>query len=667
MTALPSDAVRPSGSAVQPTESCGLARYSDVALLSILALCAALPYANTLLNAFVYDDSTQVLNNPYIQSFRHLKEIFSTTVWSYVGAQGLTNYYRPMMTFGYLLCYQFFGNLAYGFHLTNVLLHAAVVCILFKFTETMFRDRTLAFVAAVLFAIHPIHSESVAWIAAVTDLELTFFYVLTFWCFLRVARPGGGRSPLAELGMVGSFVLALLSKEQALTIPFLATVYEHAYREDRAATTWAQKTRRYGFLWLLAVAYVVFRVRFLGALAPVVQMPGLTWYQMMLSALALVGQYLWKLVWPLQLCAFYVFHKSVSPLDPRVVAGVAGLVICAALWLAVWRRDRLASFGVLWFFATLGPVLNPRWMAANVFTERYLYLPSVGFCWLVGWGCVRLWPLANNWRPLARRALVAAGCVIALLACARIVLRNREWQNDILLYTRTLAVSPNAYHIRNNLAGAYWNRGMTGDAEREWFQALKIAPTHVIILSNLGLARTRQKRYNEAVEYFQRAMRIKPKYTDPHLYLGVAYEEMGKKDLAELQFRAAVALSPLNTRARNQLGKLYFDAGRPAEAEEQFRRSAESEANAEAYNGLGDIYLKWNDSKRAEQAFRDAVSADPYDSHARFALGALCASSGRNVEALREYQRGLVTDPANREALAAIRKLQSSATPSPKR
>src|SRR5215831_2612731 len=162
-------------------------RWSTAKLVLVLAVCALAPYANTLLNGFVYDDNTQVMNNPYIQNFHHLKEIFTTTVWSYVGTQGVTNYYRPIMTLGYLVCYHLFGPLAYGFHLANLVLHVAVVCAFFFVTWSLLQDRGAAFVSAAAFALHPIHSESVAWIAAVTDLELTLFYLLTFWFFLALS------------------------------------------------------------------------------------------------------------------------------------------------------------------------------------------------------------------------------------------------------------------------------------------------------------------------------------------------------------------------------------------------------------------------------------------------------------------------------------------------
>ena len=634
-----------------------LPAWSPVALTGLVLLCASLPYLNTLLNGFVHDDNRQVLANPYIRSFRHLPEIFGTTVWSFLGAQGFTNYYRPMMTLGYLLCYQFFGQLPYGFHLVNVALHVAVVYVLFRLTEKLFRDRILAAIAAAVFALHPIHTESVAWIAAVTDLELTFFYLLTFWFYVEVARPDGGRSDRVQLAMVGSFVLTILSKEQALTFPLLAMVYEHGYRDDRSDTTMWQKLGRYGVLWLLASAYLLFRIRLLGALAPVLQKPNLTWYETVLSGFALVEQYVGKLLWPAKLCAFYVFRKSLSLLDPRVLAGVAAMALGLVLFRLLWKRARLASFGMLWMFITLAPVLNARWMAANVFTERYLYLPSVGFCWLMAWSWFELWRLLQHHAAVWRWACVLASLIILSLAFVRIVTRNREWRTEEVLFARTLAASPDAYPIRTNLGAAFWERGDVKSAEREWLTMLKTNPKDAIVLSDLGLVALKEKRYTEAADFFRRSMRVKPNYTESHVNLGSAYLEMGETDRAELQFRAAVALSPLNARAHDELGKILMGAGRLQEAEEQFRLSVESTPNVAGYDALGDIYRSWDQPKPAERAYREALSLDEFDSHAHFNLGSLYAAAGQTAEAVREYQAGLVTDPSNPEALAALKKL----------
>ena len=636
--------------------------WSRLEVSAFVFLCAALPYVNTLFNAFVYDDNRQVLSNPYIQSFGYLREIFATTVWSYVGALRITNYYRPMMTFGYLLCYQFFGPLPYGFHLVNLLLHAAVVLVLFWVTEKMFQRRDLALAAGLIFALHPIHTESVAWIAAVTDIELSLFYLLTFCFFLVVAREKGGRSDWAQLGMAVSFVFTLLAKEQALTLPLLATLYEHGYREDGRETTCVQKIARYGLLWLLALAYLLFRFRFFGALAPVLQMTQLTWYQTGLSVVALVGQYLYKLIWPVHLCAFYVFHKSESLLDVRVLLGLMGLGLVAALFMRLWKRARIVSFGILWMLVTLAPVLNPRWLAANVFTERYLYLPSVGFCWVAASGLVALWHLTSGRRAVWRRTAVAALILVVALAGWRIVTRNRDWRDDIVLYARTLEFSPDAYHIRNNLGTVYWARGNAPAAEEQWREGLKLSPRNTFILNNLGLVCQRQKRYQEAVDYFKQAMLSKPKYTHPHLNLGITYLEMGEKDLAELQLRVAVALSPLNTEARNQLGNLYYEQGQLAEAQDQFQHSLESGASGVALKHLGEIYGRRGEAEKAEEMLKRALLLDRFDSEVHFRLGAVYAQKGRTADALRQYRTGLETDPQNPEALAAVKELEKQSS-----
>ena len=160
-----------------------------IAVLGLLLL-AAVPYLNALNNSFVYDDRLQIPGNPYVHSFRYLGRIFGSTVWTFEGAQGVTNYYRPMMTFAYLIAYKLFGPIPFGFHLLSLVLHMGVVLLLFAVTEQLFGDRLLSLVAAGLFALHPIHTESVAWIAGITDLELSFFFLLTFLLYLRIEPSG---------------------------------------------------------------------------------------------------------------------------------------------------------------------------------------------------------------------------------------------------------------------------------------------------------------------------------------------------------------------------------------------------------------------------------------------------------------------------------------------
>jgi Tfp pilus assembly protein PilF len=635
---------------------------ADTWAVLALLLLALLPYLNALGGGFVYDDRQQVLDNPYVHSLQYVENIFGSTVWTFQGAQGLTNYYRPLMTLAYLFCYSLYGPVPFGFHLLNLVLHAAVVLLLFALTRRLFGDRLLALLAAGLFAVHPIHTESVAWIAGITDLELSVFFLLTFYLYLRLGD--GAASRLTAAATLLAYALALLSKEQALVLPFLAAGYEHFYRPERDATTLREKLSRYLPLFSLAAAYVAFRAFGLGGFAPSVSRPEMGWTSVALSALALTGQYLWKLTWPLQLSAFYVFHASQSPAEPQVVAGLAGLLACTLLFLWLWRRDRLASFALLWMGATLAPVLNARWMPAGVFAERYLYLPSAGFCWLAGWAAVRIWRKAaaaenSGGFRVMRRAVPVAVAAVAVLYGARTVERNRDWRSDEVLYTKTLEQQPDAQIIRTNLGAIYFDRGDLAAAEREWTASLGPGRPYASTLNNLGLLRAQQERYDEAIDFFEQAIRERPKYMSPHRNLAKVYAETGRDQDAEQEYRLAVELAPLSAGARNEFGQFLLGRGRPADAQEQFAISAQADPNPEAQVNLGNLLASAGDVERARAAYRSAVALNPFDSRARFGLAALDESAGRLAEALSGYRAGLETDPGNAQAREAVLRLDS--------
>ncbi len=635
---------------------------SSPGLIAILMLMAVLPYVNALHNGFVYDDTTQVLNNPYIQNFRHLPEIFSTNVWSYRGGfRGVSNYYRPMMTLGYLAVHQLFGSNPLAFHAVNLLLHALVVSLVFVAGRQLFLSGEIGFFAATVFALHPVHTEPVNWIGAVTELELTLFYLLTFWFFLVLPKPGSWRLVLAHIGMAGSFTLAMLSKEQAVTLPLVAMFYEHLYRSDRQQTTLIQKISRYGALWLLLTGYFALRISLLGKLVSSSLDRNFSIVEIFISSLALIAQYVGKLIWPAHLCVYYLFGENVGVLTPWAIAGLGVLAVFGLVFRAVWKHDRIATFGVVWFLLTLGPVLNVTWMPKNAFAERYVYLPSVGFCWLLGWMATVWWTSLSSRRMIWRPVMAIAACVILAFYVARIVTRNREWHDDIALYKSTLRVSPDSADMHNNLGMAYWVREDIPAAEREWNEALRLEAENAVILHNLGLVAKREKRYEDAVGYFLRALQVVANYADAHLDLGLTYGEMGLRPQAELQLRAAVALAPLMVRARNALGEFYFDERQIPQAEEQFRISIETEPTREAYWDLGFIDWMKGDRAGAERAFKHAEALLPSSSRAHFILGLFYAETGRTAEAVREYRVGLEYDPTNAEALTALQKLDPQA------
>ncbi len=628
--------------------------------LAFLLLLALLPYSGILRNdfAYIYDDKAQIIDNPYVHSFGHLREVLTTPVWSFAAAHGMSNYYRPVMTFGFLLCYQLFGPVAWGFHLASLLLHAGVVVVLYLFATRLLKNRGAAFAAAALFAIHPIHVESVAWISAVTDLEVTFFYLLTFWCFLQLDKPGGHRLGLQIL-MGACFLLALLSKEQALTLAVLAVIYEHFYRGDRATTTLGEKIGRYGALWLLLIAYLIMRVHTMGSLAHPMGWVRLTPVETLLSAFALFGQYIFMLLWPAHLSAFYAFHASSQFYSALVLEGVVALILCVLAFSVLWRKARPASFGILWLLCTLGPVLNARWMGTYVLAERYAYLPSVGFCLAVGWGIAALWQNAAASKQRGwTQAVVAGAGIVAVLCVLRAATRIPDWQDDITLISHALAAEPDEFILHDALGDAYWLRGAWPQAEVEWKESLRLHPDYFRPINALGALCAKQGRYSEAEAYLQRAIVLDPNDPDSHLNLGAVYAETGKMEPAEEQFRAAITIAPLNFPSHNVLGKVYFDSGRLKEAEEQFRQSLEIEPNIAAYDYLGYIYQQSGDGNQAETAFKSALTMNGNDSHAHYHLGLLYAASGRNAQAIEEMQAALAADPNNAEIQTALGKLR---------
>lgn len=624
-------------------------------LLGLLLMASFLVYANTLANGFVSDDHQQIENNPYAHSLRYIGKIFTTTVWSFQGNEGRTNYYRPLMMFAYVLCDKIFQTYPFGFHLVNLFLNCLVILLVFRLCHKAFDDERIAFAAAILFAFHPVHSEAVAWIAAVTELQLAVFYLLTFLLFLRLSEPAA--KPRMRIWLWLSFLLALLSKEQAVTLPALATVYEHFYRGDRSATNLATKLSRYGGLWIMTGAYLLFRVVVLHGFAPVAQRPDLGVYQLTLSALALTGQYAAKLLWPHPQIAFYLFEKSASFSEPRVLAGFLTAVTLLALLGLLWRYARAYSFWLIWIGVTLAPVLNVRWMAASAFAERYLYLPSVGFCFLAGGGIVALWGALREIR-WARAA--AATCALALMAVSSVLIfrRNSQWRDDEQLIRADLALQPHASYLRANLGAIEWSRKHKDEAVRQWRWALVDKPDNAIALNDLGMASIEEKKWSEAEALLKQASAVRPRYAAPHISLGNLYLLQERPADAESEYRRAIEIFPLNTEARNQLGKFYAKQGRVKEAEEQFRASVAAQPNGEALDGLGDALLQQGRRDEAAAAWSKAVELEPFDEHARLQLGQVYHAQGRHADAEEQFRVVLLLDPRNEIALAGMRDIK---------
>jgi len=626
----------------------------DGYIYAFLFVLCVLPYLSTLWDSFVYDDGSQIVQNPYLRSFRYLKQILTTPVWSFKYARVPTNYYRPLMSVEYLVLYKIYGPLAYVFHLANVLTHATVVILLYAVTRRLFNSKPIAFVTALLFALHPVHTEAVAWVAAVPDLQLAAFLLIAFWFYLDLGEAERNRwwTPIA---MNGAFLLALFSKEPAVAFPVIALFYEYALRADRHQTNWKEKLGRYGPLFLATGVYLAARVALIGGLVPKLLHPRLSWLSALLSAVSLFGQYMNKLIWPETLKMFYLFTPVTSFHDPAFLIGVAWILGLGFLAQMLWRRNRLLVLPLFWTVATLGLALNARWMPGNVFAERYLYVPSMGFCWLASIGLLALWD-AKLIRPFvwARVALT--------LSAVKIVKRNAVWYNDLTFFKDGVEQNPDNANLRSDLGFAYWSVLDHTGAIQQWKVSLAKDPDNFWALNNLGMASVAAKHYTEAIPDLRHALNLRPEFSDAHLNLAEAFQGLNRNDEAQIEFQAAIDCSPLDSNAHNSFGAFYQATGRIQEAKSQYLLSVAAQPNAEALDALGDIAVGNGETGVAENCYRQAAEIDSFDSHAHYELVLLYGATGRVADALREFDLGERSDPGTnplgRDAKAVVSKLK---------
>ena len=626
-------------------------------LLGGLLLLTFLLYANTIFNGFVYDDHSQIETNPYVHSFHYLGKLFGTSLLAQQGKQAPPNFYRPLSNVFYLICYKLFAESPAGYHLICVLLHCVAVWLVFLAGSRLFRDEWLGLLAAFFFALHPVHVEPVAWIDGVGDPLATVFLLLAFCLYLRLDRTEGHTRMRLIAAMNLAFAAALFTKETAVILLVLAVVFEHFYRADRGETTWFQKFSRYFPLWLIFAFYMALRVAAVGQLIPAPLHSEVTRSEAFFSALALIGQYARKLIWPVPLVAFYPFQKSTSLFEPPVLLGVGVIVVVLALFIFLWRRARLYSFTLVWMALSIAPGLNTRWMTASVFAERYLYLTTVAFSWLLAGASLWLWSRAGRRSAALRWALAGTAGILACLAAEATVARTFDWRSDRTLIVSTLRVLPDSPHTHVQYGIFRWAEGAHAEAEHEWQFALSLNPESVEAMAELGRASLEKKQYDQAAAWLQKALALKPHFTTAHVLLGQVWEAEGKTRDAESEFLRAVEIYPANAEAHAALGNLYLQAGRLEKAAEQFRAVVEVSPDLPSWRALGEIYDAENRPEDAQDAWQHVLAFERFNPQAHLSLGRIYLAKGMYPQAQKEFEACLLMDPTNKEALAGVGKI----------
>lgn len=540
---------------------------------------AVLVFLNTLGHGFVIDDLPQIRDNAWLRSFESLPAIFSSGVWDFEGRE--SSYYRPLMHLIYLLIFQAFGLETAPYHAVNILFHAANSVLVLLLARRLLPRGTgeaappAALAAGLLFATHPIHTESVAWVAGVTDLSYGFFFLLAFWLHIRSA----GRRPLSLALAVVSFFLATLCKEPAFVLPAVLLAYELLLSPDRGS--WRRAGWRLLPYAVAAVLSLALRAAALGGLAPVANGPDLPFHEWLASAVVLFAKYLWALVYPFPLNFWHSFVPPASLASGRAVLGLAVAVAMVALIGFAIRRAPRAAVALVLLIAPLLPAFAFRGLnqgMENAFTERYLYVPSAGFALLIA--------LAGAWvarvRPDARPAVVSGFLALTIAYAAATVTRNPVWATHLTLWEDAVRKAPHSAQAHLSYGFTLIGEGRAEEGREHLDRALELKPAVLDEMLARAIAYERDGFDKKAILWLNNALVLQPDSPAVRVYLGGMYERKGWTAWAIQQYRLALSSHPEIAEAHYRLGRLLRDAD-PREALEHLEAASRLQPGNAAY------------------------------------------------------------------------------------
>jgi len=648
--------VAPPSSATLPLSSRIHPRRTLLLHLSILFLLSFALYAPTLRNDFVTDDKLQILQNPIILEGKNLSQVFTGEVWDFARQASNktnvgTNYYRPLQFLAYAAEFQFFGQHPIGWHLINLLLNSIVVALVYLLVASLDAP-LLAFWASFWFAFHPIHTEPVAWIAALPELQCAIFLLLAM-IFYHRARSASASLPPLLLGAL-FFLAALFSKEPALLFPVILLCYEFFYARVSRADILPLASRLAPYLVALAI-YLYARISALGGFAPrpSTERPHYSAFDLFFAIPPIFARYVGKLLVPIHMNYFYAF-----PITTRLTLWAVAGFFCAllmALAAFYFRSTRpVLSFALCWFVFTLAPALSLNTLAINFFTERYLYIPSVGFAILASAAGLALFSSLSA--PPVRIALSAAFVALFAFYLVQTERRIAVFHDNYSLLSTTELDSPDAYIVQGQLASAYYDRGDLDSALSHVRRAVQFNPNYVLGHLNAGLYLAQKGDYDAAIPQFQDAMRLYPEYVPTYVNLAKTYTLQRNWHLAAETYRHAAALDSIQATLFLQLAALA-DSNAKSESALATLHSAEASSSHDfaGWVRIGDAASQAGQWPSAADAYQHAAALHPDNANIVDKWGVALYRAGNPAQAVEVLQRGLQLNPDSsfvRQALA---------------
>ena len=634
----PSKAVAP-GAAISPTPKSSIAPSCSVIASEakqspwvVPLLCAALVvgilvvYGQLVRFEFIgYDDTAYVTDNPHTQAGL----TWAGIVWAFTTNHACN--WHPLAWLSHMLDVQLFGLNAGAHHAVNVLFHAANSVLLFLVLRGMTRALWPSLFVAALFALHPLHVESVAWISERKDVLSAFFWMLTMGGYVHyVRRPSAWR----YLAVAGPFALGLLAKPMLVTLPAALMLLDYwpLRRLDPAEPDrkkLAAKALRLALekLPLFALTVVSSSITFYaqssgGGVVPMDVIP--LWVRLMNTPVAYV-RYILMMFWPPHLAVFYPHLRAAIPFW-QPVAAVIALIVLSVLVLLCWRRAPYVLIGWLWYVGTLVPVIGIVQVGDQALADRYTYIPLIGIFIILAWGTAEL---AGRWK-IPKAAVAATGGLALLLLGACAYAQVGTWRNTITLFEHALKVTTNNCRAHKALGVAL--------ADKE-------------------------HRYDEAAEHCRKALQLDPNDSDLYYNYGNALLGAGKVDEAIEQYKISVRLDPAYINALYNLGNAYTRKQAYDDAIAAFRKVIELQpAHESALNNIGSSFVYQGHYEEAEASYAKVLAVNPRNLEAQCNLGYALSKQGKPDEARGAYEKALRIDPACKRAQDALRGMKANST-----
>ncbi len=620
------------------------ARVDNLRLRILIGLALGLTtlglYLPVVFHDFIqYDDQQYVTENPRVQAGLSSAGLR----WAFGFHAGN---WHPLAWLSHMLDCQLYGARAGGHHLTNVLLHVGSTLLLFLVLNRMTKAVWRSAAVAALFAWHPLHVESVAWVAERKDVLCAFFWMLTLWLYARhAAKP----SLVRYLFVLGSFVLCLMAKPMGVTLPFVLLLLDYWPLKRMGEGGW-----RLADLKILLLEKIPFLALSAGACVltlraqelAIVSTAGLPVSQRLASVLAAYFHYLVTMFVPRDLAVYYPyqFHRPATTL--LCAALVLGLITVLAV-LNLRRRPYLA-IGWLWYLGTLVPVIGLVQVGDQAWADRYTYLPLVGLFVPLVW-------LAFEFitRPRVRLGVFV---VVAVALMATTSGQLGHWKNTRTLFEHTARVTDRNALAITMLGSILAREGKLEEAMRYYRTALGWSPNYPEAHFYMGNALDEQGKLTEAVAEYEKSLWFRPTQEQTHIFLGLAQAKQKKYDAAITHYTDALKLNPDSAAAHNNLARLHHTQGRFDVAIEHYQAALQIDSKlAIAHNNLGILLLQKGDVSAGTMQLREALRLKPGNAETEFNLALALNQQEQWSEAAALFKKNLpahAADPKARQEFA---------------